>query len=245
MRPAEYTTEAIIAAGEAIVATGCKVTVFALRKKVGGGNVQRLRQVWEEHVASKRIAEAEPVAELPIEVAETVAQVSEALSRRVSELAIDLNDRAVKAAERRVTEVIRAADAQREQAELELADAVQTVDDLEDALDEVKTECEMLRSQLAEKRAESQQQAVEIARLHERLAAIDGLHQEFRREAGQEAQRSAERAIAAEKARDECERDARSARERVAHLTGKLEALQAQNGELLESLARVKTVTNV
>ncbi len=38
-------------------------------------------------------------------------------------------------------------------------------------LDEVKTECEMLRSQLAEKRAESQQQAVELAQLRERIVA--------------------------------------------------------------------------
>ncbi|MBS0554639.1 MAG: DNA-binding protein, partial [Proteobacteria bacterium] len=63
MRPAEYTPEEIVAAGEVIQAAGRNVTGFALRQKVGGGNPSRLRQVWEEHLASKQVAEAEPVAE--------------------------------------------------------------------------------------------------------------------------------------------------------------------------------------
>ena len=241
MRPAEYTNEAIIAAGEAIEATGSKVTIFALRTKVGGGNVQRLRQVWEDHVASKRIAEAEPVAELPVEVAETVAQVTEALSRRVSELAIDLNDRAVKAAERRVTEVIRAADAQRAQAELELADAAQTVDDLEASLEQMSGERDTLKAQLAEKQVESQRQAVELAQLRERLVAAESSLREYRKEVEKEMQRGDERVIAAEKARDESEKEARTARETTARFAGQVEALQAQNAHLLESLGS-KTV---
>ncbi|HRJ23575.1 MAG TPA: DNA-binding protein [Thauera sp.] len=236
MRPAEYTAEAIIAAGEAIEATGSKVTVFALRKEVGGGNVRRLRQVWEEHVASKRIAEAESVAELPIEVAETVAQVADALSRRVSELAVDLNSRAVKAAERRVAEVIRSADAQRAQAELELADAAQTVDDLEASLEQMSGERDTLKAQLAEKQIESQRQAVELAQLRERLVAAESSLREYRKEVEKEMQRGAERVIAAEKARDESEKEARTARETTARFAGQVEALQVQNARLLESL---------
>jgi chromosome segregation ATPase len=77
----------------------------------------------------------------------------------------------VKAAERRVGEVIRAAGEQREQAERELADAAQTVDDLEDGLDQVKAEREALQQRLTAVLAESQQQAVELAQLRERLAA--------------------------------------------------------------------------
>lgn len=241
MRPAEYTAEAIIAAGEAIEATGSKVTIFALRKEVGGGNVRRLRQVWEEHVASKRIAEAEPVAELPIEVAEAVAQVADALSRRVSELAVDLNNRAVKAAERRVAEVIRSADAQRAHAELELADAAQAVDDLEASLEQMNGERDTLKAQLAEKQAESQRQAVELAQLRERLVAAEGSFQEYRNEVERELRRSAERVSAAEKVRDESEKEARTARETMARLTGQLEVLQTQNARLLESLGS-KTV---
>jgi len=180
MRPAEYTTEEIIAAGETIQAAGRNVTGFALRQKVGGGNPSRLRQVWEEHLASKQTAEVEPVADLPVEVAETVAAVTKALTERIAALAVELNDKAVKAAERRVAEVVRAAGEQRAQAERELADAAQTVDDLEEVLDQVKAEREAIQAQLAEKLAESQRQAVEIAQLKERLAAVEHAHQEHR-----------------------------------------------------------------
>ena len=69
MRPAEFSPEEIVAAGEALVAAGRNVTGFALRQKVGGGNPNRLKQVWDEHLAAKNTTEAEPVAELPVEVA--------------------------------------------------------------------------------------------------------------------------------------------------------------------------------
>jgi colicin import membrane protein len=130
VRPAEYTAEEIIAAGEAIRAVGRNVTGFALRQRVGGGNPSRLRQVWDEHLADKAVA-VEPVAELPVEVAETVAAVTKALAERIAAFAVKLNDTAVRAAERRVTEVVRTAGEQCAQAERELADAAQTVDDLE------------------------------------------------------------------------------------------------------------------
>ena len=44
MRPAEFSPEEIVAAGEALVAAGRNVTGFALRQKVGGGNPNRLKQ---------------------------------------------------------------------------------------------------------------------------------------------------------------------------------------------------------
>ena len=64
MRPAEFPVEAIIEAGQALQAAGRNVTGFALRQKVGGGNPTRLRQVWDEHLASNSVAQAQPVAEL-------------------------------------------------------------------------------------------------------------------------------------------------------------------------------------
>jgi hypothetical protein len=70
--------------------------------------------VWDEYLSSQTEVTAEPVAE------------------RISQLATELNDKAVRAAERRVAEVTRAAGEQTAQAERELADTAQTVDDLED-----------------------------------------------------------------------------------------------------------------
>jgi len=136
MRPVEFSPESIISAGQDLQATGRNITGFALRQKVGGGNPSRLKQVWDEHLASQSVTKAEPVAELPVEVAEEVALVTKELTQRLAALAVELNDKAVKAADRRVHEVVRSAGEQRAQAERELADASQTVEDLESIVDE-------------------------------------------------------------------------------------------------------------
>ena len=149
MRPAEFTPEEIIQAGQELQAAGRNITGFALRQKVGGGNPSRLKQVWDEHQAGQTATHSEPVAELPVEVADEVAHVSKQLTDRLAALAVELNDKAVKAADRRVAEVVRSAGEQREQAERELADAAQTVDDLETKLDEAGTENERLEKPTA------------------------------------------------------------------------------------------------
>jgi chromosome segregation ATPase len=173
MRPAEFAPEAIIKAGQELQAAGRNITGFALRQKVGGGNPSRLKQVWDEHLASQSVTKAEPVAELPIEVAEEVAAVTRALTERLIALAVELNDKAVKAAERRVHEVVRSAGEQRAQAERELADASQTVDDLETKLDQTTAETKMLESKLAQVQATSQAQAVELAQVCERATVTE------------------------------------------------------------------------
>ena len=173
MRPAEFTPESIIEAGQALQAAGRNITGFALRQRVGGGNPSRLKQVWDEHISAQAVAKAEPVAELPIEVAEEVAAVTKALTERLAALAVELNDKAVKAAERRVAEVIRTAGEQREQAERELADASQTVDDLESKLDDAQGAAAALEKRLADMQAAQQAQAVELAQVRERLALTE------------------------------------------------------------------------
>ena len=159
MRPAEFALESIIAAGHALQAAGRNITGFALRNIVGGGNPTRLRKVWEAHLASQSGAKAEPAAELPAEVAEEMAAVTKALTDRLATLAVEVNDKAVKAAERRVHDVVRSAAEQDAQAERELADASQTVDDLEAKLDLAIAEAETLASKLADVQATSQAQA--------------------------------------------------------------------------------------
>lgn len=173
MRPAEFTTESIISAGQELHAAGRAVTGFAIRQKIGGGNPARLKQVWEEHVSSQSVTKAEPVAEFPVEVAEEVAAVTKALTERLATLAVEQNDKAVKTAERRVAEVIRTAGEQREFAERELADAAQTVDDLENQLEEVKTAASGLEKLLADVQAVTQAQAVELAQVRERLTLTE------------------------------------------------------------------------
>jgi len=173
MRPVEFSPESIISAGQDLQATGRNITGFALRQKVGGGNPSRLKQVWDEHLASQSVTKAEPVAELPVEVAEEVALVTKELTQRLSALAVELNDKAVKAAERRVHEVVRSAGEQRAQAERELADASQTVEDLETMLDDATVQVVALEAKLAELQTSHQAQAVELAQVRERLAVTE------------------------------------------------------------------------
>lgn len=173
MRPVDFTPEQIIEAGLELQNAGRSITGFALRKIVGGGNPNRLKQVWEEFQSSQSVVESEPVAELPVEVAQQLSQVTEQLVARLGAMAVDINDRAVKASERRVAEVVRAAGEQREQAERELADASQTVDDLEQQLDSAQETCDSLRLDLNQVKTAKQEQAVELAQLRERLAAVE------------------------------------------------------------------------
>jgi chromosome segregation ATPase len=173
MRPAEFAPQSIIEAGQELQSAGRNITGFALRQKVGGGNPSRLKQVWDEHLASQSVTKAEPVSELPVEVAEEVAAVTKALTERLAALAVELNDKAVKAADRRVHEVVRSAGEQRAQAERELADAAETVDDLESKLDETHATGQMLETKLADSHAVSQTQAVELAQIRERLTVTE------------------------------------------------------------------------
>lgn len=173
MRPAEISNEAIITAAQELQAAGRNITGFAIRQKVGGGNPTRLIQVWREYISAQNQAEAAPVAELPVEVAEVVAGVSKELTARLAALAVDLNDKTVKAAERRVAEVVRTAGEQREQAERELADAAGTVEELEAQLDAAQSLAHDLETRLTAANELSQAQAVELAQLRERLAQVE------------------------------------------------------------------------
>jgi len=219
MRPVEFTSEEIIKAGQELRAAGRNITGFALRQKIGGGSPARLKQVWDEHLQSQAVTSAEPVAELPPEVSEEVAALAHALTGRLMEMAVEVNNRAVKAAERSVSEVLRSAAEHREQAERELADASQTVEDLESRLDEANTKTAGLEQRLAESQGIQQAQAVELAQVRVEIKMI---MEDLRRKQQQVEQLQSER-------------DA--ARENAAKLSGQVEAMQAQISEMMQALA--------
>jgi chromosome segregation ATPase len=173
MRPAEYTQEQIIEAGLDLKAAGRNITGFAIRQKLGGGNPTRLKQIWEEHASTQAVTRSEPVADLPAEVAEELATVAKALTDRLTNLAVELNDKAVKTAERRVADAIHSAGQQRELAERELADATTTVEDLENRLETAENQNASLEQYAAGLKETCQNQAVEAAKLKERLSASE------------------------------------------------------------------------
>ncbi|MGR7527173.1 DNA-binding protein [Klebsiella aerogenes] len=172
MRPATFEPDVIIEAGLALQAEGRNITGFALRGRIGGGNPARLRQIWDEYQDSQAKVNAAPVAELPVEVVEEIRLVTQALTERISQLATELNNKAVRAAESRVTEITRTTGEQMAQAESELADAAQTVDDLETRFDDLQDELQRTVALLTHSRNSEQAQAVELAQMNERLSAM-------------------------------------------------------------------------
>ncbi len=243
MRPVEFNPGQIIEAGIELQASGRNITGFALRQKVGGGNPNRLKQVWDEHLAAKNSTQAEPVAELPVEVAEEVAAVTKSLTERLATLAVELNDKAVKAAERRVAEVLRTAGEQREQAERELVDAAQTVDELEAQLDETRSKAETLEQRLSESLAMGQSQAVELAQLRERLAATEKAAQTAAESHLRELDELKANASKAGKDLENiseglelAKAETMEAREVAARLTGQMDAMKEQNTALLAAV---------
>ena len=180
----------------------------------------RLAQGWALHQQGK-LLEAEKFYEAVRKQAPRDAEVlhllgTVALRTDRAALAVELNDKAVKAAERRVHEVVRSAGEQREQAERELADASQTVDDLEMKLDEARTHGEAVEAKLTEVQTTSQAQAVELAQLRERLSAHE-----------------------AERGRYQAEAERlRGDHEDVAKLRGQVEAMQTHTASLMEALSK-------
>ncbi|EAA8948003.1 DNA-binding protein [Salmonella enterica] len=174
MRPATFEPEEIIAAGKALQAEGVvNITGFALRKRVGGGDPSRLRQVWDGYLAGQTSVESEPLADLPPELADAVKVVTATLTGHVVQLLRELNDRAVRAAECRVDDITRTAGEQKAQAERELADAVQTVDDLEQRLEAATADLRKTQELLDNSREREQTNLVELAQVRERLAATE------------------------------------------------------------------------
>lgn len=218
MRPVEFTPEEIVKAGQELRAAGRNITGFALRQKIGGGHPSRLKQVWDEYLNSQVAVKADPFAELPVEVAEEVAAVNKALAERLMAMAVEVNNKAVKAAERHVAEIIRSTGEHREQAERELADASQTVEDLETRLDEARANAEELGNSLAEIRNDHQAQAFKLAQVSERLVLIEEERNRYEQQAEQM----------------RTERD--TAREDAAKLRGLVEALQTQVKDLMQTL---------
>jgi len=240
MRPVEFTSESITQAGRDLQAAGRNITGFALRQKIGGGNPSRLKQVWDEFLASQSVTKAEPGAELPVEVADEVALVTKELTQRLAALAVELNDKAVKAADRRVHEVVRSAGEQRTQAERELADAAATVDDLEAKLDEAAEQTETLQGKVASLQEINQAQAVELARVN---AAVEAERERHKQEVDQlrgelAAQKEVNQAVSVE--RDQVRQETRVAREDAANLRGQIEAMKLQVVELMQVLAATK-----
>ena len=137
-----------------------------------------------------------------------------------------------------------------ERAEATAAELDHRVADLRGELDRAHADVDQVRAELGrahadvdQARAETQRTAADAEGLRNELGALkakaeaaEQAHQEQRKEAAKEAQRCAEKLLAAQKSHDAIAKEAATARETAARLSGQLEAVQVQNAALLETL---------
>jgi chromosome segregation ATPase len=158
MRPPEISDEAIIRAGEALQAEGRRITGFALRQRIGGGNPARLLQVWQQH-----ISQSSQQPELPAEIADALVHVTEAAKQQLRDALSALYSRIAADAQQKINAAEQAAKAELDAATAEL----ERIDAERDA---AHSEIERLRAELAE----AQQQAAALsARLDACVARAD------------------------------------------------------------------------
>ena len=170
MRPAEHKIEDIIKAGLELQVLGRKVSGFSIREKLGGGNSKRLKQVWDEYQASQTGEKAEPTAELSTEIAEIYRVHKNSSNDQLLALIIEINDKAVKATERRIKEDSPSANDQRER---ELADAFRIIDEREAEIVKLKVNAEELEKKFADMLADNQSLTTELANIQERFALAE------------------------------------------------------------------------
>jgi len=173
MRPAEFEDEQIIEAAKRLLGAGRRVTGFALRKEIGGGNPSRLVRVWEDYRQSQEVVESEPVQDLPVEVEEALNEMTSSFLDQVRTLAINLNNRAVKTAERRVADVMKSAKEQQQIAEAELIDATAAFDELEGQVQSLQEALEGTRKELQSVNDDRKELGNKLVKLEKDLAVSE------------------------------------------------------------------------
>lgn len=171
-RPAEYNDDQVIAAGHKLQEAGRRVTGYALRREVGGGDPNRHIRTWRAYVQQQEVVESEPVQDLPVEVEEALKEVTTGLSEQLNAMTVRLNTMAVQTAERRVSDVMASARETQEQAEAELADAAATVEDLERQLDSVQEIRQSQERKLAAADEKANQDRNRISELEREVAVL-------------------------------------------------------------------------
>lgn len=237
----------------------------AVPEVVAKANEVAIAQLWTQaqELANQSLREAQSAWDAErAELDQLRVELSDAFEAQAAEL--ELAKSRIEALEReaRETAEIAAAELQKlrgelgaattraERAEAAAAELERRVADLRGELDRAHADVDQVRAELSrahadidQARAETQRTAADAEGLRNELAAAktkaeaaEQAHQEQRKEAAKEAQRCAEKLLAAQKSHDAIAKDAATARETAARLSGQLEAVQAQNKALMETL---------
>jgi hypothetical protein len=106
MRPPDSHEKDIVEAGKRIKEQQKRVTGYALRRELGGGDQKRLFSIWQNH-SNQGVVEHTPALELPVELEESLNELGSALVDQLRSLAIKLHGTSVKSADRQVAEITR------------------------------------------------------------------------------------------------------------------------------------------
>ena len=233
MRPPEFQEQDVIEAGKQLQNENRNVTGFSLRGKLGGGNAKRLRQVWEEYQASQTEKPASSIAELPVEVAEQLEAIKSGLLDSLTGLVLGLNDRAVRAAERRTAELVKSTGEQREQAERELSDASVAVEDLEAIVADLRDQLRGVNESLSKSEAARQKHEIDLARAHEQITSME-------RAAKETAAAHSERLAVLSAELEDARRAGQLARDEHSQALGNLQAAERQRADDVELISKMR-----
>ena len=236
------TDELVSGIADRLAAEGRKVTNRLVWDHIGGGSMTTIAGALRRWRERQQIAAEIPAIRVPLPetVAETMRVAVEQLWTAAQEETQKEIDRLSEAANARVADAV----AERDGALAELQVTVEELQSLqgraaglETGLQAVRQEGEGLRGELAsatEKAGQAAARAVEIERRADDLQTELGrVHDDARAER----ERLADALTQAGVERDEARREAAGARENAARLQGQVEAMMAQQAELMKAIA--------
>jgi colicin import membrane protein len=168
MRPAEYPESSIIEAGEKLEAQGVRVTPYAIREEIGGGGPNRIRNVWDKHVAERAAAPSapEPTDELPTEIEDDVDGALAGLGADIRMLVSRIHRKAHTAAQEKTREALAALNQAEEQVRREMKDAERLITRQDETIAN-------LQSSIQEERQRRDAAEKEVALVKGRLAEAE------------------------------------------------------------------------
>ena len=225
---------------------------------VAKANEQAIAQLWTQaqELANQSLREAQSAWDAErVELDQMRVELSDAFEAQADELELAKSRIEALENEARETAAIAAAELQKlrdelgqvradlgaattraERAEATAAELDHRVADLRAELDRAHADVDQVRAEIKRTTTDAEGLRNELAAVKAKAEAAEQAHQEQRKEAAKEAQRCAEKLLAAQKSHDAIAKEAATARETAARLSGQLEAVQAQNKALMETL---------
>mgnify|MGYP003391306412 CR=1 FL=1 len=175
MRPSTYSDEQIIEAGNALLLRGQQPTPFAIKTRLGGGNVNRIQKVWSKHHgAAESVSEpASALTELlQVELDSTVSVLGDAMRKSLQRLfSIALEQAGIENAG--LKETIAALEQRLASSVLEASDAIElletTISERDGAIEQLHLELQTVQAERNSAQIDSATAKATVALLQQQL----------------------------------------------------------------------------